>query len=113
MKFPTQHKPAFDSDAMLDMRFVLKSDGLWRTCIVCGREFRITSTAETFRENKAGRICEIVFGVLHPRNLLQLQCGHCPPAGGAESTTLSGAGPTDPRWGLRRDGLESWRDYNG
>ena len=97
----------------VDLRLTFKPDGLYRTCILCGREFKITSTAETFRENKAGRICEIVFGARHPHNLMQLQCGHCPPAGGSEHAVETSAGPTDPRWGLRRDGLESWRDYNG
>ena len=97
----------------MDMRFVLKPDGLYRHCIVCGREFRITSTAETFREKKAGRICEIVFGDRHPRNLMQVQCGACPIKGGQEIGQALTIKHRDPRADLRRNGLESWRDYGG
>ena len=100
----------------MDMRFILKPDGLYRRCIVCGREFKIESAARiTEQTYKDGQryVKSVIFGDRHPRNLMQVQCGACPPAGGAESSTFSGAGPTDPRWALRRDGLESWRDWGG
>ena len=95
----------------IDLCFILKPDGLWRTCILCGQPFRIASTAETFRENRQGRICEVRFGPRHPHNLMQLQCEACPPRGGLDHAVA--AGPRDHRSGLRAAGLESWRDYGG
>ena len=98
---------------MIDLRLIQKPDGLYRRCIVCGHEFRIESSVQIVRVNKQGRTQEVTFGDKHPRNLMQVQCFACPPKGGAESSTPSGAGPTDPRWGLRKDGQESWRDASG
>ena len=100
---------------MIDMRLIQKPNGLYRVCIVCGREFKIESTAKTTEQTyKDGKryIRAITFGDRHPRNLMQMQCNACPVKGGLEAVTTA-AGPTDPRWGLRRDGLESWRDASG
>ena len=97
----------------IDLRFIPKPDGLYRICIVCGREFKIESTLAIIRETKDGFIKEVCFGDRHPRNLMQVQCNGCPEKGGRDHAVETTAGPTDPRWQLRRDGLESWRDYNG
>jgi len=94
----------------IDLRFDLRPDGLHRACILCGADFRITPAVDVLRETAAGRIAEVVFTEVHPRNLLQLTCGHCPKPGGSEGIATGGG---DPRWQLRRDGLESWRDANG
>ena len=62
---------------MTDLRLIQKPDGLFRVCIVCGREFKIESTLAIFRETKDGFIKEVCFGDRHPRNLMQVQCGAC------------------------------------
>jgi len=100
---------------MIDMRLIQKPDGLYRVCIVCGAEFRIESTANTTEQvykNGERRVRSVEFGDRHPRNLMQVQCGACPPQSGTEHDVASG-GKRDARASLRRDGLESWRDYSG
>ena len=71
---------------MIDLRLIMKPDGLYRVCIICGREFRIESTLAIFRRTKDGFTKEVVFGDHHPRNLMQVRCGACPAWGSAPET---------------------------
>ena len=101
---------------MIDMRLIQKPDGLYRVCIVCGAEFRIESTAKTTEQvykNGERRVRSVEFGDRHPRNLMQVQCGACPIKGGQEIGQALTIKHRDPRADLRRNGLESWRDYGG
>ena len=97
----------------LDLRFMLRPDGLYRTCLLCGHEFKITSSARITKADKHGFTQHVEFGAAHPRNLMQMQCRACPPRGGLDHTVETSAGPHDPRASLRAAGLESWRDYGG
>ena len=68
------------------MRFILKPSGLYRTCIVCGREFKI----------KTG-------------HLIQIQCNGCPDRGGVRGNLPDNySGNPDHRAMLRYYGLEWW-----
>ena len=100
----------------MDMRFILKPDGLYRRCIVCGREFKIESAARiTEQTYKDGQryVKSVIFGDRHPRNLMQVQCGACPIKGGQEIGQALTIEYRDPRADLRQNGLESWRDWGG
>ena len=87
---------------------ISRPDGLYRVCIVCGREIKLGGGSVVTATSTHGGITytrSVRVGESYLKNLLQVQCYDCGQVGAKPDHV---PGNPDPRARLREYGLEGW-----